>query len=55
MTFEFDEDELYTLKMAVKTELDELPGLLEVLDSKDKAEMLEYKEKVQKIYDKLNK
>lgn len=53
MTFEFDEDELYTLKMVVKTELDELPDLINVLDGNDKKEMIEYKHKVEKLYDKI--
>ena len=55
MSIVFDEDELYTLRMIIKSELDELPDLLDVLDSKDKEEMIEYKAKVQKLYDKLNK
>ncbi len=53
MTIEFNDDELYTLRMLVKSELDELPDLINVLDGNDKKEMIEYKHKVEKLYDKI--
>ena len=54
MTFEFNKEELYVLKMIVKTELDELPDLIESADSKDKKELTAYKHKVEKIYNIIN-
>ena len=53
MTFEFDEDELYILRMVVKTELDELPELIDSADGNDKKELTAYKHKVEKLYNKI--
>ena len=53
MTIELNDEELYTLRMVVKTELDELPDLINDLDGNDKKEMIEYKHKVEKLYNKI--
>ena len=41
------------LLMVVKTELDELPDLINISDDKDKKELIEYQKVVSSIYNKL--
>lgn len=43
------------LLMVVKTELDELPELINVSDDKDKKELIAYQKVVASIYNKLQK
>ena len=43
------------LLMVVKTELDELPDLINISDDKDKKELIEYQKVVSSVYNKLKK
>lgn len=43
------------LLMVVKTELDELPDLINISDDKDKKEIIEYQKVVSSIYNKSQK
>lgn len=43
------------LLMVVKTELDELPDLIEMSEGNDKKELVNYKKVVSSIYNKLKK
>ena len=43
------------LLMVVKTELDELPDLINMSDDKDRKELIEYQKVVSSIYNKLQK
>ena len=43
------------LLMVVKTELDELPDLINISDDNDKKELTEYQKVVSSIYNKLQK
>lgn len=43
------------LLMVVKTELDELPDLINISDDNDKKELIEYQKVVSSIYNKLQK
>ena len=52
---EFSKDELYTLSMVLKTEIDETKDSIKTVSGNDKKELEEYLAKLESIYNKINK